>query len=207
MGIDQPQRSHARSNRERIVATAREELSRDPEATLDEIARAAGVVRRTVYGHFPNRQALLAALADEAKESVAEAAAAARRPGDDPATAFARMTLAVWAAGDRYRMLISLGRRTLGDEGIRAALAPVRDQALAILARGQRGGVFADHLPPHVLAEALESMTLTLIQIDERAGWRDPTGEAAATAVLIAAGMSPDPARRCVHTATTEDQR
>jgi AcrR family transcriptional regulator len=205
MAIDQPQRSHARSNRARIVATAREELSRDPEASLDEIARAAGVVRRTLYGHFPNRQALLEALADEASEAVTEAAAVARRPGDDPATAFARMTIAVWAAGDRYRMLISLGRRALGEEGIRAALAPVRDEALAILARGQRDGVFADHLPAPVLAQALESMTLTLMEMDEGTGWSDPTGEAAATAVLIAAGTRPDAARRCVRAISTVD--
>lgn len=203
MAIDQPQRSHARSNRARILATAREELSRDPEATLDEIARAAGVVRRTLYGHFPNRQALVAALADEARESVTEAAAAARRPDDDPATAFARMTIAVWAAGDRYRMLISLGRRALGEEGIRAALAPVRDEALAILARGQRDGVFADHLPAPVLAQALESLTLTLKEMKEGAGWNDPTGEAAATAVLIAAGVGPAAARRCARSAST----
>jgi AcrR family transcriptional regulator len=205
MAIDQPQRSHARSNRARILATAREELSRDPEASLDEIARAAGVVRRTLYGHFPNRQALLEALADEASEAVTEAAAVARRPGDDQATAFARMTIAVWAAGDRYRMLISLGRRALGEEGIRAALAPVRDEALAILARGQRDGVFADHLPAPVLAQALESMTLTLMEMDEGTGWSDPTGEAAATAVLIAAGTRPDAARRCVRAISTVD--
>lgn len=203
MAIDQPQRSHARSNRARILATAREELSRDPEATLDEIARAAGVVRRTLYGHFPNRQALVAALADEARESITEAAAAARRPGDDPATAFARMTIAVWAAGDRYRMLISLGRRALGEEGIRAALSPVRDEALAILAQGQRDGVFADHLPAPVLAQALESLTLTLMEMKEGAGWDDPAGEAAATAVLIAAGTAPDAARRCARSVST----
>ncbi len=60
----QPRRSHARSNRVRLLAAAREELGRDPDASLDEIARAAGVVRRTLYGHFPNREALIDALAD-----------------------------------------------------------------------------------------------------------------------------------------------
>jgi AcrR family transcriptional regulator len=206
MATSQPQRRHARNNQARILATARDELSRNPDVTLDEIARAAGVVRRTVYGHFPNRQALLGALADEAAQVVTAAATAARRPGADPATALARMTMAVWAAGDRYRMLISLGRQALGTQGIRTALAPIRDEALAILARGQREDVFADHLPAPVLTQALEAVTLTLMEIEAQAGWDDPTGEAAATAVLIAAGMAPDSARRRIQGIVAEQK-
>jgi AcrR family transcriptional regulator len=193
-----PQRSHARSNRARILATAREELGRDPEATLDEIARASGVVRRTLYGHFPNRKVLIEALAREAQESLREAFTAARRPEADPASALARMSLAAAAVGDRYRMLISLGRRDLGEEGIRAALAPARAEATAILERGQREGVFADHLPAPVLALALESLSLSLVESHSESGWSDPRGEAAATAALIAAGVAPAVARECV---------
>ena len=190
----QPLRSHARSNRARILATAREELSRDPDASLDEIARAAGVVRRTLYGHFPSRQALVAALAEEAAQALADAFTAARDPGDDPPTALARSTMAVWAVGDRYRMLISLGRRDLGQEGIRAALDPAHAEATAILGRGQRAGVFAGHLPAPVLALALEGFLLALLESQ----WADPTGEAGATAVLLAAGVAPAAAARSV---------
>jgi AcrR family transcriptional regulator len=194
-----PRRSHARSNHARILAAAREELSRDPEASLDEIARAAGVVRRTLYGHFPNREALVAALAEEAKQSLAEALTAARRPDADPPTAMARLILESWAVGDRYYMLISLGRRDLGEDKIRDALAPLRAEATAILERGQKDGVFADHLPAPVLALALESLALTLVETR----WDDPAGEAAATAVLIAAGVPPADARGYVHAMLT----
>jgi AcrR family transcriptional regulator len=189
-----PQRSHARSNHARILAAAREELSRDPDASLDEIARAAGVVRRTLYGHFPNRQALLAALAGEAGQAVREAFTAARRPGDDPPSALARMVLASWAVGDRYRVLISLGRRALGEETIRAALGPVRAEGTSILDRGQRDGTFADHLPAPVLGLAIEAFILTLLE-GQSPGL---TAEAGATAALIAAGVPPDAARACV---------
>jgi hypothetical protein len=41
--------------------------------------------------------------------------------------------------------------------------------------------------------------------MDEGTGWSDPTGEAAATAVLIAAGTRPDAARRCVRAISTVD--
>lgn len=200
-----PQRSHARSNHARILAAAREELSRDPDASLDEIARAAGVARRTLYGHFPNREALVTALAAEARQSVEEAFTAARCQGDDPAAALARLVLASWAVGDRYRMLISLARRRLGEEHIRAALAPARAEVTAILERGQRDGTFADHLPAPVLALATESVALAVLESQAPPGWSDPAGEAATTAVLIAAGIEPTSARRYVHTILNDD--
>ena len=189
-----PRRSHARSNHARILAAAREELSRDPDASLDEIARAAGVVRRTLYGHFPNRQALLAALAEEAAQALREAFTAVRDPGDDPPAAMARLTLAIWAVGDRYRMLIALGRRDLGEESIRAALAPARAEATAILERGQRDGAFTADLPAPVLALAVEAFGLAVLESQ----WPDPGGQASAAAVLTAAGVAPAAARRYV---------
>ena len=202
-----PQRSHARSNHARILAAARQELSRNPDASLDEIARAAGVVRRTLYGHFPNRQALISALAEEARQALAEALIPARGPGDGPPTGLARLVLATWAVGDRYRMLISLARRDLGEDRIRAALAPVRAAATALLERGQRDGAFARHLPAPVLALATESLALAILESQASTGWNDPTGEAGATAVLIAAGVSPAPARRCVRAILDEDSQ
>jgi AcrR family transcriptional regulator len=190
-----PRRSHARSNHARILVAAREELSRNPDASLDEIARAAGVVRRTLYGHFPNRQALLAALVEEAGQAVQEAFDAVRRPDDDPCSAAARIALAAWAVGDRYRMLIALGRRDLDEESINAALGPARAEGSSVIERGQRDGTFAGHLPPPVLALALEAVILTLLES------RTPeiTPEAGATAVLIAAGVPHAAASRCVH--------
>jgi AcrR family transcriptional regulator len=199
-----PRRRHARSNRVKLLAAARTELSRDPDVSLDEIARAAGVVRRTLYGHFPNREALIDALAGEAQESLEAAFTAARRPGADPATALAGLVLASWGVGDHYRMLISLARRRLGEERLRAILAPARAEAVAILERGQRDGTFATHLPPAVLALATESIVLAILESQAPASgpvWSDPDGEAAAVAVLIAAGVEPDAARRDVRRA------
>jgi AcrR family transcriptional regulator len=65
--------SRADLNRRRILDVALVELLRDPDASMDQIARAAGVVRRTVYGHFPSREALISALLDGAVEMVAAA--------------------------------------------------------------------------------------------------------------------------------------
>lgn len=195
------QRSHARSNRARILEAARQEFGRDPDVSIEDIARAAGVVRRTLYGHFSSRQALVAALAEEAKEALETAFAEARSPTADPATALARLTLAGWAVGDRYRMLISLGRRTLDQAEERDILAPAREEVTSILARGQREGVFADHLPAPLLAQALEALLLALVENSASPEWADPTGEAGATAALIAAGVPPPAAARCARAA------
>ena len=189
-----PRRSHARTNYARILTAAREELSRDPDASLDGIARAAGVVRRTLYGHFPNREALLAALAEEATQALGAALASARHEGDEAPTALARLFLASWEVGDRYRVLIALGRCYLGEEGIRAALGPSRQEATAILERGQRDGAFSGHLPAPVLALALESFGLALLESQ----WPGATGESGAVAVLVAAGVDPAVASRYV---------
>ncbi|MFF3904478.1 TetR/AcrR family transcriptional regulator [Streptomyces sp. NPDC001848] len=200
-----PQRSDARANRQRILATARRKLREDPDASLDSISQAAGLARRTFYGHFPSRHALITELAQEAAQALRQAFAMTRIPGADPLEAMARMALAAWAVGDQYRMLISLGRRHLGEEAIRATLAPARQEAIAAIRRGQREGVFANHVPAPVLAQALEALMLALAAENTTSTWADPTGEAAATAFLVAAGVAPQTASRRVR-AVLHDQ-
>lgn len=60
---DKPLRADARRNRELVLAAARDLLAIDGAAvSFDAIARAAGVGVGTVYRHFPDRQALFAAV-------------------------------------------------------------------------------------------------------------------------------------------------
>ncbi|MBW8795427.1 MAG: TetR family transcriptional regulator [Streptomyces sp.] len=186
-----PQRRDARSNRRRILAAARQRLREDPDASLDSIAEAAGVARRTLYGHFPGRHALIADLTREAGDELQQALAAARTTDADPIEAMTRMVLAAWAVGDQYRLLIALSRRRLGEAAFRAVLAPAREEAVATLRRGQREGVFTDHLPAPLLAQALEALMLALAEENAACAWADPTGEAAATSFLVAAGVAP----------------
>ncbi|MFE3638724.1 TetR/AcrR family transcriptional regulator [Streptomyces sp. NPDC059168] len=185
------QRRDAHSNRRRILATARRELREDPDASLDSISQAAGVARRTLYGHFPSRHALIADLTQEAGHALRQACAGARTADADPVEALTRMVLAAWTVGDHYRVLIALGRRHQGEEEIRSTLAPARAEAVATLRRGQREGVFADHFPAPVLAQALEALMLALAEENAACPWADPRGEAAATAFLVAAGVAP----------------
>jgi AcrR family transcriptional regulator len=55
-------RSDAQANRDRLVEVAREALAVDPAASLNSIAKAAGVGAGTLYRHFPNRDLLVVAV-------------------------------------------------------------------------------------------------------------------------------------------------
>lgn len=189
-----PQRRNARSNRARILATARQELGRNPDTTLEELARASGVVRRTLFGHFPGRAALLEALAEEAAEALQGAVAGAAVATEPAEWALARFSLAMWPVGDRYRMLLALAQRDLGVERVAEILEPARVRATVVVERGQRDGVFHSHLPPAVLSAALEAMALALLE-EVNTGALEDDGTRVAVTTLIAAGVPEERAR------------
>ena len=68
-------RADARRNREALLSQAAELITEHgPAVALDEIARAAGVANATLYRHFPDRAALLRAIAIQVTGATAEAA-------------------------------------------------------------------------------------------------------------------------------------
>jgi AcrR family transcriptional regulator len=58
----EPLRSNARQNRERILEVAHDALTASSTASLNSIARKAGVGIATLYRHFPSREALVLAV-------------------------------------------------------------------------------------------------------------------------------------------------
>jgi AcrR family transcriptional regulator len=67
-------RTDAQRNRERILEVAREAFTRfGAEASLDEIARQAGVGAGTLYRHFPTRDVLIEAVYRSEVEKLAAA--------------------------------------------------------------------------------------------------------------------------------------
>ncbi|MEU6473888.1 TetR/AcrR family transcriptional regulator [Streptomyces massasporeus] len=182
--------SRADANRRRILDIALAELLRDPDASMDQIARAAGVVRRTVYGHFPSREALISTLVDEAVEALSAAHAAGREDVRDPAEAVARSVLAVWAIADRYRLLVALAQRTVTMQGIRERLAPVRQESIGLLQRGLDEGVFSSPLPAPALAYVHEQMLFAVMEaVNDGLLAAREAGRCAAVTVLTAAGV------------------
>jgi AcrR family transcriptional regulator len=68
------QRSDAQQNRERILLVAREAFTQSgSKASLDDIAKQAGVGPGTLYRHFPSREELLKAVYQAGTEKLARA--------------------------------------------------------------------------------------------------------------------------------------
>jgi AcrR family transcriptional regulator len=67
-------RSDARRNRDAILAAALEALTESPDASLNAIAKRAGVGNATVYRHFPTREALVLAVYEREVQRLVDAA-------------------------------------------------------------------------------------------------------------------------------------
>src|SRR3954467_5535892 len=89
-------RADAERSVARILDAAVDALAGDPDVSMAEIARRAGVVRATIYVHFPTREALLEAVTHRAIETVAQTIDAAEPHRGPPAEALARVVAASW---------------------------------------------------------------------------------------------------------------
>jgi AcrR family transcriptional regulator len=84
-------RADARRNHERILLAARDMIvERGPDVPLDDIARRAEVGSGTLYRRFPDRDALLHAVAVDALTGTVAAARTASEQEGDPFDALAR---------------------------------------------------------------------------------------------------------------------
>src|SRR3954465_10661896 len=73
--LQRPKRADARRNYDSLVAAARAAFTeKDASASLEDIARRAGVGIGTLYRHFPTRPALIEAVYVEEVEALAQSA-------------------------------------------------------------------------------------------------------------------------------------
>ena len=132
------QRAEARHSIAAILRAATETLNANPGSSVEDIARAAGVSRQTVYAHFPSREALVNAVVERA---AAEATAAFDAAGLDdlpPAAALVRLLDSGWQVAARYPFVWHLPAVTAEQDASRHA--PVLDRMLDLIRRGQGSG-------------------------------------------------------------------
>ena len=101
--VQRPLRRDARESREKLVAAARTEFAaRGVDASLEKVAREAGVAIGTLYRHFPTRLDLLAAALGPGLQTFVDGAEKAMKM-DDPWEGFVAYLENLFAlqAGDR----------------------------------------------------------------------------------------------------------
>jgi AcrR family transcriptional regulator len=138
-----PMRADARRNYERLLEAARAAFTEHgPDASLEDIARRAGVGAGTLYRHFPNRDALLEAVfRTRVEELCAEADELLTHPS-------ARTGLAIWLRAvvlhsTTYRALAASLMAAMLDEGSELTSAchdAMRAAGAALLTRAQEAG-------------------------------------------------------------------
>lgn len=130
-----------------ILDAALEALASDPDSSMAEIARRAGVVRATIYMHFPTRESLLDAVMERAVADVAEATRSAEPQRGEPVEALERVLRATWRELARLHALLAINIARLSAEELRRRHLPVLDQLEPLIKRGQEDGVFRRDLP------------------------------------------------------------
>lgn len=141
--------------------------------TTTEIARVAGVAVGTVYAYFPDREAIVVAVALRHWRSFADSVAAVPGPSDDPVGALADAMEAGFRAAPAFRALWFSDLRT---DALRDATRPLRTEIAA-----SADALFASSWPSMPAAERAVVARMVVLAGDGllREAFRvDPDGDA-----------------------------
>jgi AcrR family transcriptional regulator len=152
-----------RADAERSIASildaAVEFLGERPDASMEELANAAGVSRQTIYAHYSSREALLDAVSDRALAEAVAAIDAATPEQGPPAEALERLVTASWRTLERHARLLESLQATRSAEDLHAFHAPIMERLERLIRRGRRAGVFDRGLPTPWLLSTVISLS------------------------------------------------
>ena len=179
-------RRDAIENRADILAAATDLIARDPHASVDAIARSAGLSRRALYGHFDDRDALVRAVI----------AVGAQRFNDialtiddaDPRVALARLASLLWREASHVQVAASIALDEAHVHDTADALAPVRRRVAEIVRAGQDDGSLRTDVAAPTLARLVEETARAVITRMDASS--SEARSLAVRAVLSIAGLS-----------------
>ena len=154
---DRKPRADARRNRERILEVAKKEFTRSgANASLEEIAKKAGVGPGTLYRHFPTREELLVAV----YRSKMEKLAAAERTFADtlpPVEALRAWLLLFVDAVETKQIIAPVLNTLIGDpkKVFESSYAQMHEALRALVKRAIKSGDIRKDLDPIDLLRAL----------------------------------------------------
>lgn len=172
-------RADALRNRDRILTAASAAVAaQGADASLEEIARTAGVGSATLHRHFPSRHALLEAVFTDRVDALCAKAADAHGTGD-PGTG-----LVDW--------LLAVGAHAAANRGLGAALAHGADPAFGATCHAKILAAAAPLFDDAARAGAIRddvavTDVLTLVAAISTATEHDPDGPEAARRLLALA--------------------
>lgn len=173
-------------NRAGILDAARSTLAADPRASIDVIARSAGLSRRTLYGHFDDREALIRELISVGAQrfnAIAESVT-----DDDARIALARLAARLWQEAAHVQVAAALALDEAHVEHTADALAPLRRTVAALVRRGQDDGSFRTDLAAPTLARLIEEVARTVVSRTDAAS--SGAANLAVRTLLSVAGLS-----------------
>ncbi len=141
-------------DRDQVLRDAASLLTRKATATMDEVARAAGISRATLHRHFAGRDALVRALEALGIAECEAALAAARLDEGAAADAVRRLVGEIEPAAGLIAFLYTENQLFEGEEQ-NEGWARVDARLAALFRRGQESGEFRIDLTPAWLTEAL----------------------------------------------------
>jgi AcrR family transcriptional regulator len=164
-------RADAVRNRARIVETASEVFAaRGSEASLEEIARGAGVGIGTLYRHFPTREDLVEAVFHDRLDELqhlAEALLVSDRPWEALSTWLHEQL--VQAAACRGLAAEAMLSMLAQDEKEPRACEAMRQAGAALLARAQAAGEVRTEVDIDDLVRMVQAVTLAAEESDDPA--------------------------------------
>ena len=179
-------RRDAVENRAGILDAARHTLANDPYASVDVIARSAGLSRRTLYGHFDDRDALIRELIANGAQRFNAIAASIDDP--DARVALARLAARLWQEAAHVQVAAALALDEAHVADTAEALAPLRRSVAALVRRGQEDGSFRTDLTAPTVARLIEEVARTVVSRTDAASTE--ASNVAIRSVLSIAGLS-----------------
>src|SRR5437763_5396753 len=179
-----------------ITNAALEALASDPDVSMAEIARRAGVVRATIYMHFPTRESLLDAVMEHATAQVADATRAAEPERGEPKEALERVLLATWRQLGQFHGVLQININRLSAKELRRRHLPVTTQIVPLLERGQAEGVFREDVSPDWLIAVVRAIVHVASTELQAGRLSDADVERTMLTTALATVTAPEPGRR-----------